>query len=153
VTVFAAIRPHDIDLVLLFHVLGAMVLVGALITASGMAIIGWSDASDTLRRLSYRVLLFVAFPGYIVMRIFAQWVESKEHLDNLKDDPTWLGIGYMAADIGGLLLLIALIVGGIGARKARSGGGTTLLRVSSVIATLLVAVYVVAVWAMGGKPA
>jgi hypothetical protein len=152
VTVFAAIRPHDIDLVLLFHVLGAMVLVGGLITASGMAIIGWGDTTDSLRRMSYRVLLFVAFPGYIVMRIFAQWVESKEHLDNLPDDPTWLGIGYMTADIGGLLLLIALIVGGIGARKARSGGGTTLLKVSSVIATLLVAVYVVAVWAMGGKP-
>jgi hypothetical protein len=142
VTVFAAIRPHDIDLVLLFHVLGAMVLVGALITASGMAIIGWGDASDALRRMSYRVLLFVAFPGYLVMR------------DNLSDaqSPAWLGIGFMTADIGGLLLLIALIVGGIGARKARSGGGTTLLKVSSVIATLLVAVYVVAVWAMGGKP-
>jgi hypothetical protein len=148
----ASIRPHDIDLVLLFHVLGAMVLVGGLITASCMALIGWSDSSDALRRMSYRVLLFVAFPGYIVMRVFAQWVESKEHLDNLPNDPAWLGIGYMTADIGGLLLLIALIVGGIGARKARAGGGTTLLRVSSVIATLLVAVYVVAVWAMGGKP-
>ena len=37
---FAAIRPHDIDFALLIHVLGAMVLVGGLITASGMAIIG-----------------------------------------------------------------------------------------------------------------
>jgi hypothetical protein len=152
VTVFAAIRPHDIDLVLLFHVLGAMVLVGGLVTASGMALIGWGDSSDALRRLSYRVLLFVAFPGYVVMRIFAQWVESKEHLDNLSDDPTWLGIGYMTADIGGLLLLIALILGGIGVRRTRTGGGTTLLRISTVIATVLVAAYVVAVWAMGGKP-
>jgi hypothetical protein len=152
VTVVAAIRPHDIDLVLLFHVLGAMVLVGGLITASGMAIIGWNDSTDTLRRMSYRVLLFVAFPGYVVMRVFAQWVGSKEHLNDISDKPTWLDIGYMAADMGGLLLLIALIVGGIGAYKARGGGGTALLRVSSVLATLLVAVYVVAVWAMGGKP-
>jgi hypothetical protein len=151
-TVFAAIRPHSIDLVLLFHVLGAMVLVGGLITASGMAIVGWGDSTDALRRMSYRVLLFVAFPGYIVMRIFAQWVQSKEHLDNLPDDPTWLGIGYMTADIGGLLLLIALIVGGIGLRRSRSGGGGGLLKASGIIATLLVAVYVVAVWAMGAKP-
>jgi hypothetical protein len=149
---FAAIRPHDIDLVLLFHVLGAMVLVGGLITAAGMAILGWKDDTDTLRRMSYRALLFVAFPGWIVMRVFAEWVASKEHLDNLPDDPTWLGIGFMTADGGGVLLLLALIIGGIGVRKARTGGGTTFLRVSSVLATLLVAVYVVAVWAMGGKP-
>ena len=50
------------------------------------------------------------------------------------------------------MLLIALILGGIGIRKSRSGGGGGLLKASSVIATLLVAVYVVAVWAMGGKP-
>ena len=56
------------------------------------------------------------------------------------------------AECGGLLLLIALILGGIGLRKSRSGGGNGLLKASGVIATLLVAVYVVAVWAMGGKP-
>ena len=33
----------------------------------------------------------------------------------------------MTADGGGLLLLIALILGGIGVRKARSGGGSGLL--------------------------
>ena len=37
-------------------------------------------------------------------------------------------------------------------RKSRAGGGTGLLKTSSVIATLLVAVYVVTVWAMGAKP-
>jgi hypothetical protein len=150
--VFAAIRPNDIDFALLIHVFGAMVLVGGLITAAGAGVIGWRDDSDSLRRLSYKTLLAVAFPAYIVMRIGAQWVESKEHLDNLSDTPTWLDIGYITADGGGLLLLIALIVGGIGIRKARNGGGGGLLKASSVIATLLVAVYVVAVWAMGGKP-
>ena len=149
---FAAIRPHDIDFALLFHVAGAMVLVGGLITAAAMGIFAWRDDSDTLRRLSYRTLLAVAFPGYLVMRIAAEWVASKEHLNNLPSDPTWLSIGKLTADGGGLLLLIALIVGGIGMRKSRNGGGGSLLKVSSVIATLLVAVYVVAVWAMGGKP-
>ena len=58
----------------------------------------------------------------------------------------------MTADLGGLLLLIALILGGIGLWRSRSGGGGALLRASGAIATLLVLVYVVAVWAMGGKP-
>ena len=75
------------------------------------------------------------------MRVGAQWVQSKEHLDSY--DPTWLGIGYITADGGGLLLLIALILGGIGLRKSRNGGGTGLLKTSGAIATLLVAVYVV----------
>ena len=79
----AAIRPHSIDFALLVHVLGAMVLVGGLVTASAQAIARLERrAPVTLRRLSYRTLLVVAFPGYIVMRIGAQWVESKEHLDN-----------------------------------------------------------------------
>ena len=68
------------------------------------------------------------------------------------NDPTWLGIGYITADGGGLLLLIALILGGIGLRRRAAGGGRGLLKASSVIATLLVAVYIVTVWAMGAKP-
>jgi hypothetical protein len=145
-------RSDSISLALLVHVAGAMVLVGGLVTAAAAAIIGWRDEGITLRRLSYWTLLAVAFPGYIVMRIGAEWVASKEHLNNLPNDPTWLGIGYATADLGGLLLLIALILGGIGLRRSRNGGGGGLLKTSSVLATLLVAVYVVTIWAMGAKP-
>jgi hypothetical protein len=145
-------RSDSINFALLVHVAGAMVLVGALVTASAMAIAGWNDQSATLRRLSYWTLLAVALPGYIVMRVGAQWVQSKEHLDNLPNDPTWLSIGFITADGGALLLLIALIVGGIGLRRARSGGGGGLLKASGVIATVLVAAYIVTIWAMGGKP-
>ncbi|MDX6562103.1 MAG: hypothetical protein QOD65_1917 [Gaiellales bacterium] len=145
-------RSDSVNVALLVHVIGAMVLVGGLLTAATAAIVGWKDEAAALRRLSYWTLLAVAFPGYIVMRIGAQWVESKEHLDNLPNDPTWLGIGYITADLGGLLLLVALILGGIGIRKSRTGGGGTLLRTSGAVATLLVAAYVVTVWAMGAKP-
>ena len=113
-------------------------------------LIGWRDESIALRRLSYRALLAVALPGYVAMRIGAEWVYSKEFPSSY--DPTWLGIGYMTADGGGLLLLIALILGGIGLRKSREGGGTGLLKTSGAVATLLVAVYVVTIWAMGAKP-
>jgi hypothetical protein len=149
---FAAIRPHDIDLVVLIHVFGAMVLVGGVVTAAGAGLLGWRDDSDTLRRLSYRALLLVAFPGWIVMFIGAIWAESKEHLDNVKPDLAWLSIGHIAAEGGGIFLLIALILGGIGSRTSRDGGGSGLLRASSAIAAFLVAVYVVAIWAMGAKP-
>jgi len=145
-------RSDSISLALLVHVAGAMVLVGGLVTAAAAAIIGWRDEGIALRRLSYWTLLAVAFPGYIVMRIGAEWVASKEHLNNLPNDPTWLGIGYATADLGGLLLLIALILGGIGLCRSRNGGGGGLLKTSSVLATLLVAVYVVTIWAMGAKP-
>jgi hypothetical protein len=145
-------HPDSIDLALIVHVLGAMVLVGALLTSSAMAIIGWNDEEPTLGRLSYKTLLFVGLPGFLVMRGGAEWVASKEHLNDLPTTPTWLGIGFATADIGGLLLLIALIVGGIGLRRSRTGGGAGLLKASGAIATLLVVVYVVAVWAMGGKP-
>jgi len=147
------VRPDDINVALLVHVLGAMVLVGGLLTAASAAIIGWRDEGIAMRRFSYKTLLWVAFPAYIVMRVGAQWVEAKENLDDLAEDPAWLGIGYITADLGGLLLIIALILGGIGLRRSRKGGGGAgLLKATGVIATLLVAVYIVAVWAMGGKP-
>ena len=150
-TVLAAIRPDDINVALLVHVFGAMVLVGALVTAATAGIVGWRDEAATLRRLSYKTLLFVAFPAFIVMRIGAEWIYTKEQLDELPEDPDWVGIGYVTSDLGGILLLLALILGGIGLRQSRTGGGG-LLKASSVIATLLVAVYIIAVWAMGAKP-
>ena len=90
---FAAIRPHSIDLALIVHVAGAMVLVGALVTAAAAGIIGWRDEGGALRRLSYRTLLFVALPAWFVMWFGAIWTESQEHLDDLANPPAWLGIG------------------------------------------------------------
>ena len=148
----ATVRPNDIDIALFVHVLGAMVLVGGLVTSVGASLVGWGDESATLRRFGYWTLLTVVLPGYIVMRIGAEWTYAKENVDDVLEDAWWVGIGYITADLGALLLLIALIVGGIGLRKTRSGGGGGLLKASSVIATLLLAAYIVAVWAMGAKP-
>jgi hypothetical protein len=145
-------RPDSWNIALIVHVFGAMVLVGGLVTASAAGLLGWNDATGQLRRLSAFTLLVVAFPGWIVMRVGAEWIASKEGLDNLPSDPTWLSIGFMTADGGGVLLLISLILSGVGVRRARNGGGGGLLKAASVISTLLVAVYIVTVWAMGGKP-
>ena len=152
-----AIRPDSINLAVLVHVLGAMVLVGGVVTAATASVVGWRDERDALLRFSYRTLLAVALPGWIVMRIGAQWAYSKEHWDDLPegvDEPGWLGIGYITADLGGLLLLIALVLGGVGVYRAKDAerGGGGLLKASGVLAVVLVAVYVIAVWAMAGKP-
>jgi hypothetical protein len=146
------VRADDVSVALVVHVLGAMILVGGLVTAASASVVGWRSDSAALRRFSAMTLLAVALPGWIVMRVGAEWVYSEEGLDALTEDPTWLGIGFLTADLGGLLLLIALVVGGLAMRRDRQGRGGTLHRVSGALAVVLVALYVVAVWAMGGKP-
>jgi hypothetical protein len=127
-----------------------MILVGGTLTAAAALVFARGEAA--LLRLGYWSLLAVALPGYIVMRIGAEWTYSKEGLDDAPDDPAWVGIGYVVADAGALLLLIALILGGIGVYRLRSDRGSGLLKASLGISVLLLAAYVVAIWAMGAKP-
>ena len=105
-------------------------------------------------QLGYWTLLAVALPGYIVMRIGAEWSIVKQGWDDLPDDaiPAWIDIGYIVADLGALLVLIALILGGIGVRRLRDGKGQRLLKATMVISLIVLAAAVVAVWAMAGKP-
>jgi ABC-type maltose transport system permease subunit len=94
----------------------------------------------------------VALPGYIVMRIGAEWTYVEEGWDDVEDEPAWIGIGYIIADIGALLTLIALILGGIGVRRLRDGRGHGLLKAAMIVSLVVLAAAVVAVWAMSGKP-
>ena len=149
-SVLALSRPTEWNFPLFLHVFGAMILVGGLLAGASILLFARGDARSL--RLGYWTLLLVAFPGYIVMRIGAQWIYSKEGWEDLGDDPTWIGIGFIVADIGALLVLIALILGGIGVRRLRSGGGTGLLKAAMVIAWVVLAAALVAVWAMSGKP-
>ncbi|HEU5491418.1 MAG TPA: hypothetical protein VFU84_11545 [Gaiellaceae bacterium] len=150
--VLAAVRPDSWNFPLFVHVLGAMILVGGLLT--GASTIAFARGDARFLRLGYWTLLLVAFPGYVVMRIGAQWIYSKEGWDDLPDDaiPAWIDIGYIIADAGALLTVIALILGGIGVRRLGSGGGTGLLKAAMVIAWIVLAAALVAVWAMSGKP-
>jgi hypothetical protein len=150
ISLLAAHRPTEWNFPLFVHVLGAMVLVGGLL--AGASLITYARGDVRFLRLGYWTLLFVALPAYVVMRIGAQWIYSKEHLDDAPSDPTWIGIGFIVADLGALLVLIALIVGGIGVRRLNGGGGQGLLKAAMVIAWLVLAAALVAVWAMAGKP-
>jgi hypothetical protein len=151
--VLAAIRPDDWNLPLLLHVLGAMLLVGGLTTAVTSFWLGWRRDAATLSRLGFWSLLVVAFPSWWLMRLAAQWIYDKEGFGG-EGDPGWIGVGFITAEGGGLLLLISIILTGIGVRRLRRGGGgpSTLVRVGAVLATIVLAAYVVAVWAMTAKP-
>ena len=149
-SVLAAIRPDSWNVPLFVHVLGAMILVGGLLAGAGAMTFARGDVR--LLRLGYWSLLLIALPGYLVMRVGAQWIYSESVYDDLPEDPTWIGIGFIVADAGALLVLIALILGGIGVRRLRDGRGTGLLKAAMVLAWIVLAAALVAVWAMAGKP-
>jgi len=150
-TIVAAVRPDSWDFPLFLHVLGAMILVGGLLAGASSLALARGDVRYL--RLGYWSLLAVALPGWLLMRIGAQWIASREGWTHEGvPSPTWLDIGYLLADIGGLILLVSLIVGGVGVRRLRAGQGATLLRSTLVLSVLLLGAYVVAVWAMAGKP-
>jgi hypothetical protein len=151
-SVLAQVRPDSWNFPLLLHVGGAMILVGAVLTATSALVVARGDVA--LLRLGYRALLLIGLPGYVLMRVGAEWIADKEGF-NAKGapEPAWLDIGRIVADGGALLLVIALIVGGMGASRLRKGaGGEGLLRATLVISIILLVAFTAAVWAMSGKP-
>ena len=154
-SLLAAIRPDDWNFALLLHVLGAMLLVGGLTAAVTALWLGWRGDSLTLPRLGFRSLLLVAFPAWWLMRIAGQWNGSKEGFGDDENDPAWLAIGYITAEAGGLLILISLVLTGIGVRRmgrTETPGPSVLARIGTVLVTIVLAAYLVAVWAMTTKP-
>jgi hypothetical protein len=149
----ASVRPDSWNVALLVHIVGAMILVGGLVASAGLLALGRGDVR--LLRFGYWSLLAVCLPGWIVMRAGAEWIAEREGWNDLPsgvNTPSWLDIGAVIADVGGVVLIVALVVGGLGVRRMQRGGGAGLLRTTLVLATILLAACVVAVWAMAGKP-
>jgi len=140
----ALIRPDSWNFPLFLHILGATVLFG---TVATVAIVGFASRSHAgyeqlLARVAQRTYLLGIVPAYIVMRVGAQWIDSKEFPNG--DEPGWVGVGFLVSDAGVILLLIVGIL--LAVRRQR-----VLLAVP-----LLTALYVIALgvaWvAMSGKP-
>lgn len=151
----ALIRPDAWNLPLFVHVLGAMAMVGALGLAATFLFVARREGSLDAVRVGFRALLYGALPAFIVMRVGAQWVADKEGL--LDSDEAWIGIGFGISDLGLLLLLVATIVAGSALRRARLAqggerGGGTGVAVAAWTVSALIALYVVALWAMTAKP-
>ena len=124
-----------------------MILVGGLLT--GVTVLAFARGDVRAFASGCWTLLAVALPGYVVMRIGAEWIYARPwgELPEGVDEPAWIGIGYIIADVGALLTLIALILGGIGVRRLRDGKGTGLLKATMILALIVLAAAVVAVWA------
>jgi hypothetical protein len=156
-TVLAATRPTGWDFPLFLHVLGAMILVGGLLTAVGMQVLAWKrrESGDLVAysRGGFWALLTVALPGWVLMRVGSEWIRSKEGW-SAEHRPTWLDIGYFMADLGFVVLLVTILVAGMGVRNVRKPGATANLlgRIATPLATILLIGYLVAVWAMTAKP-
>ena len=152
--VIAAIRPDEQSFALLLHLVGATVVFGALLASATSLLL--ARGQTRLLRLGYFSLLLVGLPGLILMRLAGQWLYNLQNWDDLPDqidEPAWLGIGFVVADWGGLLFLLSLALGGVGIYRLRQGKNATgLLNATTVISLVLIVAYVVAVWAMTGKP-
>ena len=156
-SLLAATRPTEWDFPLFLHILGAMILVGGLLTAVGLQAFAWKRRGPgdlvAYSRGGFWALLTVAFPGWVLMRVGGEWIRSKEGWTG-DDDPAWLGIGYLVADAGFLVLLITILLAGLGMRQLRKTGGAANVfgRVATPLATILLVAYLIAVWAMTTKP-
>lgn len=133
----AAVRPHAWDFPLFLHVLGAMVLVGAVATAALLAFAAWRRSGvPVYGRAAFWSLLAVGVPAYVAMRIGAQWTYSKEGFSG-DNDPTWIGIGFAAADIGLLLLLLTTGLAFWWKRRGKPVVGRVVAGLASVYLVLL----------------
>jgi hypothetical protein len=147
----AIIRPDDVNLPLLVHVAGAMLLVGALVLA-GAALLraaaptGAASHGARFARLGFRALVLVGLPAFVVMRAGAEWVASREDLG----DPGWMAIGYAVSDAGLLVMLVASFLAWRAARHSSGASGPG--RAAAALTVLLIAAYLVTVWAMTAKP-
>jgi hypothetical protein len=153
-SLLAAIRPDEQSFALLLHLVGATVVFGALLASATSLVLARGETR--LLRLGYFSLLLVGLPGLILLRVAGEWLYRLQNWNELPDqieEPAWLGIGFLVADGGGLLFLLALVLGGIGVHRLGAGkGGAALLKVTMVISLILIVAYAVAVWAMTGKP-
>ena len=70
-SVLATVRPDDWNFPLFVHVLGAMILVAGLVT--GAAALFFARGDEKLLRLGFWSLMLVSFPGWVVLRLGAQW--------------------------------------------------------------------------------
>jgi hypothetical protein len=141
----AMLRPHSWDFPLFLHVFGAMVLFGAMLAAVALSYAG--ARARALARSLFWTLLAGAIPAWVVMRVGAELIYSKEHNNLFQKDPTWIGVGFGVADVGLLILLLAT---GFAYWWKRSGN-LVALRTVAGLSTIYLILLAIAWLAMSGK--
>jgi hypothetical protein len=136
------------------HVLGAMLLVGGLVVALGALVQSKRGDSLSLSRLAFRGLLLGALPAWVLMRVGAQLVYTEGNYDAAESDPGWIGIGFITSELGLLLLIAATVLAGLASRRLGRGEASAgaLRPWSQGLVVVLLALYVVTIFAMSAKP-
>lgn len=143
----------DIDPSKFTHVLGAMLMLGALVVVFGALVQSKRGDLTFLSRLAYRGLLLGALPGWVLMRVGAQWVYSESGYEG-KTEPGWVGFGFITSELGLLILIAATVVAGLASRRlARGEASPGALRPwSQGLVVVLITLYIVTIFAMSAKP-
>ena len=132
---------------LFLHVLGAMTLVGAMLAVLVLTFAAWRRPEvAALRRAAFGTLLVLAIPAWVVMRVGAQWIYSREGFSG-HGDPDWIGIGFIVADAG---LVVLLATSGVAFWWSR-GGRPIAGRLVGGLTGLYLVMLAVAWLAMSGK--
>jgi hypothetical protein len=147
VPLFAAGRPGELALPLLLHVAGAAALIGAAAAAAGVAMLSGPDVEVWARRLAFRVALLAALPAFVIMRVGAELIRSRE-FGGATSEPGWIGLGYVTADGGFVMLVAATVLVWLSARRR----SRRLAVAAAVILAVAIVSWVVTVWAMSAKP-
>ena len=143
----AIVRPTSWEFPLFLHVLGAVVLFGGVASLVVVSFAGLRIAEHAamLRRLAFVTMLVLVWPAYVVMRVGAQWILSREGLES--NSPDWVGVGFAVADGGVVVLLLLTLLGWLALRRQPK---------AAPFFAWLSAIYLVALgvawWAMSAKP-
>jgi len=152
VSAIAFLRRSSWDLPLFVHLLGAFGLVGGVLATVTLAIGARrrSEHAPLLTSIALRTLLLVVVPAFVVMRVGAQWILSKEKFAESSD---WVGIGFVVSDAGALVVIALALLAWRAARRTRAGDARP---ASSALVAGLGSVYLAALavawWAMTTKP-
>ena len=150
-SVLAAVRPDSWNFPLFVHVLGAMILVGGTLTAASAR----ASPAETSARfaLGYWSLLAVVASRLHPDADRSQWIYSKEGLD---DAPIEDSLDQASGSPSPTPALCCSSSRWSSVASASAGSvaasGTGLLKATMVISIVLLAAYVVAIWAMSAKP-
>jgi hypothetical protein len=146
--ILALVRPGSWNLPLFLHVLGGTLTFGATATVAILAFAGRPASSERalwLRGLAFRIGILVLIPAWVLLRVAAGWIDSKEFPHH---EPGWVGVGYPVTEGGALLIVVMLVLAWLSRRKLKS-------RAAAVV-PWLASVYLVALgiawFAMSAKP-
>jgi hypothetical protein len=122
---------------LFFHVLGTMVLFGALLTAFVLALAGLARATFTT--------LLIAIPAWVLALGAGHWLQNKAGYDNV--NPTWLTLGRNILEPGVLILVLAIAAAWWWRSSSKQAAG----RITAALSGLYLVLLTIAMLAMSGK--